>query len=798
MPSPTRSKPAPSAGVDTPEYERWRRGYGVIRHSDLTCAQVRSLAARLVRRGLQPDEASVYRALAALDRLTSAGLWLVAHMTYARRVHAGGDPLERADFKAHPEGHTGGALNMVPAYAAYLALNRLTGTTRSWLMGQGHCAAAVEALNVLTDNLHPEQRARYRGPRGWSQLVSDFHSQQQDAHGRPAAPLGSHITAHTAGAVLDGAYPGSAELQYVHMPLPGEALVAFLSDGALEAQPGYDQAPRWWHPEDCGLVMPVVVANGQRLDRRVDLGTRGGLERFERHLVHRGFEPIRFDGRDPAAYVCTLEWMERTLAERSRQASAQVRLPFGIAETRKGFGFFPDGEDPDLPLPGNPSIDARARELFQRQVAPLWVSPSELDVAVRRLAETGRPERDHPLAHRDPARPVLPVLPPCRDPLAPPLAAVDHFFTALTAANPGLRPRVANLEDVAGRRLPQMVAALQYRAPDPDPPRESPTGRIITTGHAEAALAACLANQAGLNLVLSYEAAGPRMFGLLHQALRFTRQRREAGRPARWLGLAVVACAHTWESSRQGQAHQDTSLAEGLLTEGQDVARVLFPADYNSTLAVLPEIYRERGRITGLVVPERQRPTVFDASEADVLARQGALVVDEDVGGPGEPLLLIASGAYQLSESIRACERLRETGTPFRLVYLQDPGRFRQARDAWEAPFCATEFERERLFPHRMQRRVAVTHLRPEVFRGHLHPLFPDPAHSRVLGYGNRGGTLNEAGLLFANGCSWGHILLACAAALETAPEVWLSAPEREAVGGHGDPTTITRGLPAA
>lgn len=86
-----------------------------------------------------------------------------------------------------------------------------------------------------------------------------------------------------------------------------------------------------------------------------------------------------------------------------------------------------------------------------------------------------------------------------------------------------------------GRRLPQMVAALQYRAPDPDPPWESPTGRIITTGHAEAALAACLANQAGLNLVLSYEAAGPRMFGLLHQALRFTRQRREAGRrPAGW------------------------------------------------------------------------------------------------------------------------------------------------------------------------------------------------------------------------------------------------------------------------
>src|SRR5690554_7658466 len=100
-------------------------------------------------------------------------------MTYCNRVDITGAPLQPKDFKAAPEGHTGGALNMVPAYAAYLALNNLTGQTRSWLMGQGHCVAAVDAINVLTGNLHPEQKTRYQAADGLSRLASDFYSYRQ-------------------------------------------------------------------------------------------------------------------------------------------------------------------------------------------------------------------------------------------------------------------------------------------------------------------------------------------------------------------------------------------------------------------------------------------------------------------------------------------------------------------------------------------------------------------------------------------------------------------------------------------
>ncbi|TNE73420.1 MAG: xylulose 5-phosphate 3-epimerase [Gammaproteobacteria bacterium] len=805
MPSPITTETVPDTGSSCPEFQLWRRGYGEIRHSDATCNHVIALAERLVSSGLQPDQATVFSKLRALDLLTSAGLWLVVHMTYANRVDPTGEALAAQDFKSSPEGHTGGALNMVPAYAAYLTLNNLTGTTRSWLMGQGHCVAAVDALNVLTGNLHPEQQERYQSPDGLSRLVSDFYSYRQNPDGTMAAPLGSHVNPHTAGGILEGGYLGFAELQYAHMPLPGESLVAFLSDGAAEEQRGSDWIPRWWRAEDCGLVLPVMIANGRRIEQRTELGTRTGLERFESHLEERGFDPWRFDGRDPAAFVCALFEMEHALklnADSAFRGESRypVRIPYGIAESVKGYGFYGAGSNAahNLPLPGNPRLDARARELFNEHASHLHVPPKALADAITNLNEHStqcRPlERDHPLSKRNPPKPAIPTLPEDTAGVSP-MRAVDDFFRALVRENRQLRVRVGNPDELASNRLGGILNDLKHRVTDPENDQESVNGSIITALNEEAVVSACLANKAGLNLVASYEAFCVKMLGAIRQELIFARHQKEVGRPPQWLGFPVIATSHTWENGKNEQSHQDTTFCESLLGEMSDVSRVLFPADYNSTLAALPGVYTDRGRITCMVIPKRDRPCVFDTKESAILARDGALVVDEDIS-EGEPLLLIANGAYQLSEAIRACERLRETGTPFRLVYIQEPGRFRQPRDVTEAATCLSELERERLFPKRLRRRVALTHMRPEVFLGHVHPLFPAPATSRVLGYINRGGTLNDAGMLFANQCSWGHTLLACADVLDKPPGEWLSSAELAAVEGRGDPAVITRGLP--
>jgi phosphoketolase len=60
-----------------------------------------------------------------------------------------------------------------------------------------------------------------------------------------------------------------------------------------------------------------------------------------------------------------------------------------------------------------------------------------------------------------------------------------------------------------------------------------------------------------------------------------------------------------------------------------------------------------------------------------------------------------------------------------------------------------------------------------------------------VLGYRNRGGTLDEAGMLFANQASWAHVLEAAAGLLGKPLEELLSAEEQAAVQGRGEPRCL-------
>src|SRR5690606_1484480 len=314
-------------------------------------------------------------------------------------------------------------------------------------------------------------------------------------------------------------------------------------------------------------------------------------------------------------------------------------------------------------------------------------------------------------------------------------------------------------------------------------------GSIITALNEEAVVSACLANQGGLNLVASYEAFCVKMLGAVRQTVIFARQQKEAGRPAGWLGWPLIATSHTWENGKNQQSHQDTTFCESLLGEMNDMVRVLFPADHNSAMALLPSIFQARGKLACLVMPKRDRPCFFDQTQAEHLARDGAIIVEEY---PGEdPLLLIASGSYQLSEILRAAARLKEAECAYRVVYLQEPGRFRAPRDRWEIEALASQGVAERLFPDHMEMRVLLTHMRPEVARGHLWPILPDARKTSVLGYRNRGGTLDESGMQFANRATWANVLAACAR-LRNVPRTALLTPdEAAAVAGKGDPEIL-------
>ena len=816
MPSRSESRTIGPEAANSPEEARWAAGYGVIRHSPVTRRRVREMTAHLAAQRVRGDGVAMYELLHALDRVASAGMWLVVHQTYARNVYLDGRPLAQDDFKPRPEGHTGGALNMVPAYGGYLGINAMTGMTRSWLMGQGHCVAAIDSLNLVVGNMMHAHATRYAlTDEGLTRYVRDFYSYRLRSDGRQDSPLGSHVNAHTAGGLAEGGYLGFVELQYVHMPLPGEGLVVFLSDGAFEEQRGGDWAPRWWRAEDSGLVAPIMINNGRRIDQRTTMSQQGGVAWFQRHLRLNGFDPIVFDGRDPSAFVWAIFEIERRLEAAAEEIKAgragyPVSLPYGIAVAPKGAGFPGAGTNlaHNLPLMANPHMDRRAATRFNRGARRLWVPPDELRGAVERLQRhqtSGRPrERDHPLAHREAALREVPSPPfrPVRekDRIRPgewttssPMTAVDRMFVAVLRANPHLRPRAGNPDEMRSNRLIETLELLRFRVTDPEPGvPESVHGAVITALNEEAVASAALANKAGINLIHTYEAFGTKMHGAVRQEIIFANHCSEAGRPQRWLSIPLILTSHTWENGKNEQSHQDPSMAEAMLGEPSHVSRVLFPADFNTAAAVMERLYQTHGQIWTVVVPKGDSvPDLFTSAEARRLVEDGGLSLAWAGYAQDRPeVTLVAVGAYQLGEILVASRRLADRDIPHTLVYLLEPGRFRRPRSKAEQAHQAPATLRKMLFPSAARGRVLVTHTRPEPMLGLLEPL-QQVSRAGALGFTNEGGTLDVAGMLFVNRSTWAHCLDEVARLLDLGRDRLLMPQEIEALDGRISPHDI-------
>ncbi|MDO8909465.1 MAG: xylulose 5-phosphate 3-epimerase [Pseudohongiella sp.] len=778
----------------------WAQGYGVIEHNVQTRQRMDSLLDTLEKEGICPrDQAQAM--LAAADRLCNMGLWLTAHMTYVKNVHLDGRELLADDFKSTPEGHTGGALNMVPAYVGYLLANALTGRTRAWLMGQGHCVAAIDSVNILMRNLEPEQDARYTvTDEGLSRLCQDFYSYQVSPDGKPAAPLGSHVSVFTAGGVSEGGYLGFTGLQYVHMPLPGQELVTFLSDGAFEEQRGSDWTPRWWRGEDSGLVMPIMIANGRRIDQRTTMSQAGGVTWFREHLELNGFLPVDIDGRDPAAFAWAIITMARDLQEQHRQItvgdrSYPVQLPYAIAETVKGFGFPGAGTNAahNLPLIGNPSQDDKIRQIFNKGAARLFVGTEELKRCVQVLSNHSKPQRmhekDHWLRRLQVSLPKLPAIVYQKPGAsASPMQQIDEWFCQLAELNPRHRIRIGNPDEIRSNRMNKTLDTLRHRVTDPElTVAESINGAVITALNEEAVVSAALANKQGISLAVSYEAFAVKMLGAMRQEVIFARHMRETGRAVHWLSVPIIASSHTWENGKNEISHQDPTLSEAWLGEMSDVAPVLFPFDGNSAVTVMSYLYRQRGRVAVVVSPKGTVPVMTQPEQAEQSVRDGAVVLSHDHNARVQ---FVGMGAYQMVSVQRAARVLREKGISCSVVAMVEPGRFRLPRDEMEAAYVHSVEHIAQLIPY-VRSRLFVCHTHAEVITGVLRPLDTGARDSRFLGYRNRGGTLDVFGMLYANQQTWAHLVLNATQLLDLDEQLYLSAAQLAAVSGSGNPDDL-------
>ena len=252
------------------------------------------------------------------------------------------------------------------------------------------------------------------------------------------------------------------------------------------------------------------------------------------------------------------------------------------------------------------------------------------------------------------------------------MAALDGAFAALVQANPQLRPRVGNPDELRSNRMGQTLDLLKHRVFTPEPGlAEAVDGAVITALNEEAVVSAALGNKGGINLVVSYEAFAVKMLGALRQEILFARHQAQAGTPPGWLSVVTVATSHTWENGKNEQSHQDPTLAEALLGEMSDTSRVLFPVDANSAVAALRAAYASHGQFWTLVVPKRAVASQLSAEQAERLVDQGGWVV-KPCDAPD--VLLVAIGAYQLQQALLAARRLEAAGHRTAVTCVIEPG----------------------------------------------------------------------------------------------------------------------------
>jgi phosphoketolase len=775
---------------------KWENGYGVIVHSDETKISIHKLVKFLIERKRFSNEEDIYQFLHGIDLLCNQAISIVAHTSYANNFYFDRKDLAKDDFKPTPEGHMGGSLNMVPAYLGYMGANYLSEFTRSWMMGQGHCVIAIDTVNILTNNLYESQAKRYSySEKGISKLCQDFYSYRLSKEGNPEAPLGSHVGAHTAGGIIEGGYLGFAELLYSHAALKGEKLVTFLSDGAFEEQRGGDWFPRWWRAEDCGITIPVMIANGRRIDQRTTMQQQGGVEWLKTHLRNNSFDPITIDGKDPAAFIAAIINSENNIQNKIDEGNITypIKMPYIIAETIKGFGFPGAGSNKahNLPLGNNPFDDEEAKNRFNEGINKLWVDTKEIELIRNKYFPLVLPnrvkEKIHPLASREVVLEKIPKLDfyPNGQKISP-MEAIDEVFVKIAASNKNLRIRLGNPDELRSNRMNKTLDLLMHRVTAPENGiSESITGSVITALNEEAVVCAALGNKGGINLSVTYEAFAVKMLGAIRQEVIFAANQTIANKEPRWLSVPVIVTSHTWENGKNEHSHQDTTFAEALLGENSYHCRVLFPADANSAQFALNSLYQTQGKIFCLVVPKNKIANVFNEKDSKTLWEEGVVIV-KDADSP--QFILTAIGAYQLEEANFAMQILAEKGIHGRLLFMQEPGKFKKSQGSNVKEYINSDEIILKNYPSNIKNRLFISHTRIETMIGVLRKIDTGINHTKFLGYINKGGTLSTKGMLFTNDCSRYHIIKEIAGLLNLPLNDLLDAKFVEMLDHKGGP----------
>lgn len=390
------------------EAESWAAGYGILHHCVETQARVFRLAELFAERDV---EAPLFTILSAADRVNCAATWIAVNAALARRAHLDGGPLHAPELRLRSpwEGDWSRSLLPIPAYVGYLAANAISGITRGWALRPEAGRTGLDAVDLILGNFDPDLAQRYSlTSEGLARFLEDHRPASDRESGNQ--PRGKPSSTAPKRSLSEADSLKAFRLRDVAQPTAGERLVLALTEKRFETEAAKNWDTGWWRPGEHGVITPILF---HMTPLASEEGSGAARCQAAEHLVQglrkNGFDPLIFDGVDPAAFVWAIFEMEFRLeaaVEKVRSGDTKYPIPFPI-----GLAIIPQEQRGDssqigeLDLPARIANPPKALHAVNETLRRLWVPLTDLTESAKRLANhdfLGRPrENDHPLTVRN-------------------------------------------------------------------------------------------------------------------------------------------------------------------------------------------------------------------------------------------------------------------------------------------------------------------------------------------------------------------------------------------------------------
>jgi xylulose-5-phosphate/fructose-6-phosphate phosphoketolase len=637
---------------------------------------------------MDKDSTAVKTYLRAANYVTAAQIFLQDNFLLERE-------LRFDDIKPRLLGHWGSGPGVNFVYAHLSQMIKRHDQDAMFVLGPGHAFPALQANLFMEGTLaayYPQASATYDG---LSYLCRNFSW----PYGFP-----SHSNPGTPGVILEGGELGySLSTSYgAAMDNPGLIVACLVGDGEAETGPTGGA----WHlnklvdPKTNGVVLPILHLNGYKISAPTIFGRMSNYELMALFSGY-GYHPRIVDATiavDPNQEMANaMEWAYQLIQEvRDSLAAPAQHLPMLIVRTLKGWTGVKE-------LNGQ-KIEGNCLS-HQVVLTEAKTDPGQLHLLEQWLRSYDFQElfdREHGFG--DFLQEIMPA-PSKRMGATPHALGGDPVFKALdlpdaaqfaedaerpgTVGSSSMRRAGLYLEEVFKRN--KETRNFRMMSPDetysnkldaifsqtsrawtwPLQPWDrdmAPDGRVMEmlSEHNLQGLAQGYILTGRHAVFASYEAFIQVIDSMMDQYAKFLKQAREVDWRGEFPSLNYILTSSGWRQDHNGFSHQNPGFINDLLERQGDFVNAYFPADGNTTLAVLEYVLGTTQQINVIVAGKTQEPRWLTPELAQKQLHAG--IMTWDFASDDNPDLVLAGiGDYTTKEIMAAVDIVKSEKPDMRL-----------------------------------------------------------------------------------------------------------------------------------